>query len=759
MQEPDRSFTDIALDSLQDIFYVVDIPDGRFIKWNRALAEKSGYSDEELSGMIVLDFYDEEGKQRQFEFLAGLLEKGQNTIEAEAITKDGRRVPFEFFATVVRAPASGEPAAIVGIGRDLTERRKDESALRKSEESLELILDSVPAMVFYKDRENRFLKVNKAFADAIGVTKSEIEGRTAWELFPKERADSHWKDDLEVIESGEPKRNTIEPLDTPRGTRWGRTDRTPLRDEPGNVTGVIGFTVDVTEVKEYEDALKESEERFRTIADNSFFGIVLHSGTELVYVNDKVEEITGYPKEFFSGAGELFDLVLPEYREILAGALEKLIQGEPIGEFRSVKLARKDGSTAEVVATWKLVNIGGAPAVLVMMFDVTEQRRIEEALRWSEERARMMSEEAERQARQLSDVVSIAAHELRHPATIFKGYADLLLESGGDLESEVIREALESIRKASDRLTQLVANLLETAKIGSERFTLECLETDPTLLVRKAVDLVQSEGATNQFRVELPDGEVAVRADPEKIIQAVRILLENAVKFSDEGSRIDVAVERSGADTVFSVADRGVGIPEDSLERVFDRFYQVEDMMHHSKEGMGLGLHIARSIVRAHGGWIKAEPRPGGGSVFTFGIPTGASETLAVLKVMVVDDDPEIVKLLGVQIRLFGHESVGICDGNEAVDAARRELPDAILLDLMMPETDGFQILEALKSSDETRDIPVLIISAKTEAGALERAMELGAALYVPKPFQVADVVRLVEDMLRERADGEPGDA
>lgn len=629
----DKSFTDAALDSLRDIFYMVEYPSARMVRWNRALVEHSGYSDEEISRMTVFDFFDEEGKQRQGAFIAELIRKGQASIEVEAVSKDGGRRPYEFYATLVEDPETRRPVAVVGIGRDLSER----CAVQR-------------------------------------------------------------------------------------------------------------------ELAEYENALAASEVRFRTIADSSLFGIVLLDASGIAYMNDKIVEITGYPREYFTITGEVFHMLLPEYRGFFGESLQRLISGEPIPDHAYARLTRRDGEIADVMASMKLVDISGNRSLLLTFVDITEQRKTEHALRESEERyktllqtspdavsvvdaggkivylsdyalellggtreewigteaitllprdqydfaneefaqlleqgmvrnvrhqvrrrdgstlnletsvtavrdedgalkfmtvvsrdiaarlqmeknlrrsqqqARAMGEIAEKRAQQLSDVVSIAAHELRHPATIFKGYSELLLSKRDALNGEAAQQALESINKASDRLAQLVGNLLELSNIDAERIVLTCADTNPGELARWAVNAVTADGAENLFYIEAPADLLPVCVDANRIVQALAMLLDNAVKFSPEGSAIDMIVEQDEGETVFSVHDRGVGIPETSLDFVFDRFYQVDEPKHHSKEGMGLGLYIARSIIEAHGGWIRARRREGEGSTISFGIPNDIAQ-------------------------------------------------------------------------------------------------------------------------------------
>lgn len=228
---------------------------------------------------------------------------------------------------------------------------------------------------------------------------------------------------------------------------------------------------------------------------------------------------------------------------------------------------------------------------------------------------------AEQHSEQLRTIINLAAHELRHPATIFKAYSNLLLERGGQLDDEAVRDALRAIDKAADRLTNIVTKLRDTSSITHERLELQFVAVLPSSIVTGAVDRIRGDNPQRDFTISLPDNEEAMIADPEKLSAALTMLLENAVIFSPDDSAVEVSLQQSEDHVVIEVSDRGEGVPEEDRELVFERFYQVVDLMHHSKPGMGMGLFIAKEIVVAHGGWIKNDPRTGGGSVFSMGIP------------------------------------------------------------------------------------------------------------------------------------------
>lgn len=234
--------------------------------------------------------------------------------------------------------------------------------------------------------------------------------------------------------------------------------------------------------------------------------------------------------------------------------------------------------------------------------------------------ARAISVEEERMAHEtaLKDFIDIASHELRHPATLMKGYAATLKEHWTRLSEETRREMLEAMDRGTDRLDLLIRELLDVSRIERGRLDLNLQKVSLRSVAERALAEMEARGNRGRFRLNVP-AELSPRtADPDKLHRVLIILLENAVNFSPPESLIELSAEERGGLAVFSVLDRGPGVPEKDRERIFERFYRVEDVLHHSKSGMGMGLYIAREIVEAHGGKIWYEPRPGGGSVFRF---------------------------------------------------------------------------------------------------------------------------------------------
>ena len=260
-----------------------------------------------------------------------------------------------------------------------------------------------------------------------------------------------------------------------------------------------------------------------------------------------------------------------------------------------------------IVSTTPLKDEYGKYAgTLAMLTDITDRKRAEEIINENSE--------------ELKDLIDIAAHELRHPATVFRGYAQILISNWEDMDRETIQDALSRIDEATTSLIRLVDSLLETSRIERGKIDLSLSEVDPAAPVRLAIEEFRSRESDRELRLNCAalDKEIM---DAEKVKQVLVILIDNAVKYSDEECPIDIECVKVEGEIVYRVADLGPGIPDKDRGCIFERFYQVADVLHHSLPGIGLGLYIAKTIVEVHGGWISEEPRDGGGSVFSFGIP------------------------------------------------------------------------------------------------------------------------------------------
>ncbi|MHB8894726.1 MAG: HAMP domain-containing sensor histidine kinase [Candidatus Geothermincolia bacterium] len=327
-----------------------------------------------------------------------------------------------------------------------------------------------------------------------------------------------------------------------------------------------------------------------------------------------------------SGAAETIAWLALSLGVLVAVALPVVLVKDVIGSLDRLRRGIQrvsDGDYSSPIEIRKRDEFGD----LAMQFN--KMSRDAELLLQSEKQtatARAEAAAAERHAGELRNLIDIAAHELRHPATLFMGYSELLINSGGDLDDEMVTGALQDMYKASIRLSGLVTELFDSSRIESGPIELDLRPADPWAMLETASRDVGEDDTDANIHIAHRVAGIDVLVDSEKLIWVLVILLENAIKFSPPGSPIETWYELHEDEAVFFVADRGSGIPQEESERVFERFYQVGDVLQHSLPGIGLSLYIAKKVVTACGGWIRHEPRSGGGSVFLFGVPADQAE-------------------------------------------------------------------------------------------------------------------------------------
>ena len=353
--------------------------------------------------------------------------------------------------------------------------------------------------------------------------------------------------------------------------------------------------------------------------------------------------------------------------------------------------------------------------------------------------------------RMKEEFVSVVSHELRTPLTAIRGSLGLI---AGGAVGELPEAAARMVRIAvdnSDRLTRLINDILDLERIESGAVPLELGTHDAAAILEATLTtgnpLAQAAG------VVLVRGTVegSVHGDSDRIVQALTNLVGNAIKFSPAGGEVRVSAEREGAHVTFVVQDHGRGIPDDKIDSVFERFKQVDSSDAREKGGTGLGLAITKTIVERHGGRIWVESETGHGSAFRFTIPAateplplaaGPDQPHSAPTVLLCDDDPDILEILGRVLGQHGYAARPAARGREAVDLAVTSHPDAILLDLRMPGMTGWQAIAELKARPETRDIPIIVMSG---LGA-DTDPELAASTdgWLTKPVDEREMARLL---------------
>ncbi len=366
-----------------------------------------------------------------------------------------------------------------------------------------------------------------------------------------------------------------------------------------------------------------------------------------------------------------------------------------------------------------------------------------------------------------NEFVSTVSHELRTPLTSIKGYIDLILEGEAGEINEIQREFLNTVKQNNNRLVALINDLLDISRIESGRVHLrikpvnfyeivdETVNTFKTLIDKKSLNLSVS------FHDEPP----IINVDRDRICQVMANLLSNAIKYTPANGKIGIDVVNVDGEVFISIKDTGIGISLDDQQYLFTKFYRVDSSLTREIGGSGLGLSICKTIIELHGGRIWVDSEAGKGSVFTVALPVAAQkeevipevsliEVSSVIKshkgkrILVVDDEPDIAKLIQIYLEKEGYFVIKAFNGEEAIALARKEKPDLVTLDIMMEKMDGFEVLRQLKNDPSTLNIPVVILSIVSDE---RKGFRIGATDYLSKPINPRRLVKVINDILGKK--------
>jgi signal transduction histidine kinase/ActR/RegA family two-component response regulator len=359
---------------------------------------------------------------------------------------------------------------------------------------------------------------------------------------------------------------------------------------------------------------------------------------------------------------------------------------------------------------------------------------------------------------QKNEFLSMLAHELRNPLAPIRNAVYLLRQrQSADPQLEAIQDMVE---RQVQHLVRLVDDLLDVSRITRGKIRLQKEAVELSTVTARALELSRPfiEARGHELTVSLPEKPVFVEADPVRLAQVLGNLLNNAAKYTEEGGRIWLTAERDRDEAVLRVRDTGVGIPQEMLHAVFDLFTQVERSLDRSHGGLGIGLTLVRRLVELHGGLVQASsPGPNQGSEFEVRLPIlevmSVPEPLAVeplpadagsrRRILVVDDNQDAADSLALVLRLMGHE-VHVChDGAGALAATREFRPEVVLLDIGLPEMDGYEVARRLRAAPELNDMLLVAITGYGQEQDLRRSREVGFDHHLVKPVDPAMLAAL----------------
>lgn len=773
---------------------VLDL-DGRIIAASPPLQAILGESEAKLKGRSILSWCASEHARPVIESLLRTAAGGAPVEFEQWIQRPDEERPVCQVRLRPLPDASGRAIALIGAFEDVTERRRREQqqaeaflrlrqepqarsgmAERRPELPTQL-LGAIRVPIVIGDLSGTILEFNDAFCDLTGYGAGPLQGLRFAQLHPQFSAEWERSFKRELLAQG-----VLENLELEVIRRDGR--RVPVlvtiaavRDQQGEAYCSVGVYRDISRLKKLERRLSEYatglertvEERTRNLylltralASTAESVILTDPVGKIIYVNRATEKIYGKNAASFLGL-DINDLRLQSGNA--AALIEEIWQKTLTSGWRGEVVQRcPDGSR---IPQWLTsYPIFGAQSKLIATVstaeDISELKAIQRELV-------LAKEQAEAASRAKSNFLAVVSHEIRTPMTTILGYADLAL--GGGLKPEDTRDALRRVKTAGTHLLSLINDLLDLSRIESGKLALSEEPVALAGLIRQVLGPLEFQARqkglalTAAIDARLPQ---QVHSDPQRLRQILFNLAANAIKFTERGE-VQVCLRQEGEKLLLEVHDTGLGIPPEQQKAIFDAFTQADSSPKHRYGGTGLGLAIVKGLALAMDGAVEVSSVPGEGSTFRVRLPLVPVAALAdttaggrfpafgplpqseQVRVLVVDDRLDICQMVARALAARGFSVAEAASGEEALGKMAEAAPNLILLDLMMPQGGGEELLAHLRAHPQWRDLPVVAVTARVGEGERERCLAAGFDAYLPKPIDFELLFSTIADLLAVR--------
>jgi PAS domain S-box-containing protein len=718
---------------------------GRFLRVNRRFCEITGYSELELLDLTFTDITHAEDREDNAgtigAVLAGASERWE--IEKRYMRPDGSAVWVHISGKLV-TDVEGRPHRLIANAVDITDRKRAEQVLLAGRRQLQLITDGAPVMLASATPDYRYKFVNRAYAERHGCTPNDIIGRPVSEVIGKEAFDAI-KPYGDLALQGQRTEFEAELPYRDLGRQWIRCACAPECEEDGRVIGWLAAVLDITDRKRAEAALRSSEERYRRLIEQTVVGVAnADFDGVLTLVNAGLCELLGYEEAELRGK-RVFDLIPLDERRRDEAAFRRL-RDEGVPFTIEKQLLRKDGAPVwvEIYATALTDTLGRPQSAVAIVADITERKRAEEALH-----------EADRRK---DEFLAVLGHELRNPLAPLSSGLELLQCAGSS--ADVIESVRAMMERQLGHLVRLVDDLLDVSRISRGKIALQRAPLDLGGVIEAAVELVKPKMSERRHTLVLERAERAlpVQGDFQRLTQVVGNLLSNAAKYTEPEGTILVRSEACGTEALVRVSDTGFGIPPERLSALFQMFSQVPE--HRTRTGgggLGIGLSLSRQLIELHGGSIEAQSRGlGEGSEFVIRLPLAppaagtaqaaqrSSAAGPQQRVLIVDDNVDAANILAKLLSLKGHVVHAVHDGAAALQAVEVFAPAVVLLDIGLPEMDGYEVARRIRARPDGAHMLLVAVTGWGQHEDKQRAAAAGFDHHLTKPVDLASLERLL---------------
>jgi PAS domain S-box-containing protein len=772
----------LVTDSIPALISYVDA-DLRYQFVNKVYTDWFGNQSAQIIGKHISEVIGEAAFQRILPTLTRTLAGEKIIYEQTMPYKNGgtRRVETNLIPDADEK--TGQINGFYALVQDITERKEAEEKLRETNAVLNAINLNTPTLIYVKDRESRILSANPATCAVIGKTLPEIIGKTEDDyLDDKAATKAIQANDLRIIKSGKTQtfeETVIQPDGKPR---IFLSTKTPYRSD-GKIIGLIGVSIDITERKQAEKDLRDSEALLQGSIDALTKHIaVLDWRGRIINVN-KAWRIFA-EENSFDGYNYGIGSNYVEECVPLTNQTDEECEMHGIEAADGIRaILREENSYFEMEypchsptqKRWFLMRVtsfgtGEDLHVVVAHEDVTNRKLAELEREKLLEREQELRVQAENANRLKDEFLATVSHELRTPLNAILGWSAIARKNESD--AKTMQRAMEVIERAARNQNQIISDILEVSRIITGKLQLNLQSANLSTIIQTAVDTLRPaiDAKEIELKMQSPAVETIIIGDADRLQQVFWNILSNAVKFTSDGGKIEVSLEQHGRFAEITVKDNGGGIEPDFLPFVFDRFRQADGKMNRKHGGLGLGLAIVRHLTELHGGQVSAESKGlGTGATFTVRLPLKPAQTkakrkgakfavqedgfseqidtapqkLAELKILVVDDEPDSLELASFILSENGAEVFTAASVDEALQIFERENLDLLISDIGMPERDGYELIMEIKLRND--NIPTLALTAYAREIDEKRLLHAGYRAYLPKPL---DPARLIEKVL-----------
>ncbi len=774
LRESEEKYRTI-FENIQDVFYQTDLA-GIVLEISPSIKYFSEFVRDEIVGTPVHNLYYNPDDRNVL--LNKIIKNGElRDYELKLKTKIGTIKHVSINARLI-LDGDGKPNHIDGVIRDITERKQAKTKLIESEYLLRTIIEAEPECIKIVDAEGQLLLMNPAGLKIIEADSMEqVAGREVFGLITPEYRRAFIKMHKRVI-AGESVQMEFQLMGLKGGSHWLETNAVPLQYHGKMVH--LAHTRNITERKRAEEKLKNSEiflKETQTIARLGTY--ILNIENDTWTSSDILDTIFGIDSYYDKTTSAWISIIHPDWRQIMHDYFINEVIGNKCKFDKEYKIIRKnDNEERWIHGLGEIIfNEDNQPIKMIgVVQDITERKRIEEELI-------LAKEKAEESDRLKSSFLSNMSHEIRTPMNGILGFAELLKEP--NLTGEEQQEYIGIIETSGTRMLNIINDIIDISKIESGSMKILISETNINEQIEYIHTFFKPEiDAKNMqlsFKNSLPSTEAVIKSDREKIYAILTNLVKNAIKFTHSGS-IEFGYNLKPAkpnttgtsgylfepfELEFYVKDTGIGIRQEQLEIVFERFRQGSESLTRSYEGAGLGLSISKTFVEMLGGKIWVESELGKGSVFYFTIPYNgeqdAKDVIQIadlnddkekqienLKILIAEDDEISAILLTKTIKIFSKEILKAKTGIEALKACRDNPDiDLILMDIQMPEMDGYETTRRIRQFN--KDVIIIAQTAYALTGYREKAIAAGCNDYISKPIKKEELMAVMHKYFRKK--------